>query len=189
MLPANITQIPTLRELYAAAQCPRLRLASLGSMAHVCRNVTFNLLHGGVSEIARMNGPPGLALPPLPAPSLLLGSQLPPPLDNLKPASRGARHALKIAEDAIPDAMVMHAPKAPSAGWPSFLDDHIGPYRPSLWWLAVSGSSHSGGRARGLPNALAKTKAHLRSGGVCRLRYAAPGFQAAGVPRSFAVCS
>ncbi len=58
MLPANITQIPTLRELYAAqaAQCPRLRLASLGSMAHVCRNVTFNLLHGGVSEIARMNG-------------------------------------------------------------------------------------------------------------------------------------
>jgi hypothetical protein len=65
LLPANIAQIPTLRQLYAVVlgySCV------LRSIAHGCRNVTFNLLVGDVSEIARMSGTAYAAPPPAPAP-------------------------------------------------------------------------------------------------------------------------
>jgi hypothetical protein len=54
MLPANIAQMLTLRQLYAFVLGCGLCLT--GSIAQIRRNVTFNLLVGDVSEIARMTG-------------------------------------------------------------------------------------------------------------------------------------
>ncbi len=111
-LPANITKIPTLRQLYAAVRCPRLRPACLRfNRASLQERHVQLARRRRVRDSADERHCVCSRLRPL-AP-LLLGPQLPPPLGE--PASRGRQQAPKTAEDAFPDAMRTHpCPKAPN---------------------------------------------------------------------------